>query len=96
MIKIVADNFVKPDSKEVFLEIAEKLIEGTRKESGNISYHLYEDLKNPFHLTFIEEWKDEEAIESHNNSEHFRKYVPMFAEYCEKPGTCHLYSEIDL
>ncbi len=44
MIKIVADNFVKPDSKEVFLGIAEKLIKGTRKESGNISYHLYSEI----------------------------------------------------
>lgn len=38
MIKIVADNFVKPDSKAAFLEITEKLIEGTR--SGRERYYL--------------------------------------------------------
>lgn len=96
MIKIVAENYVKKDSKDRFLEIAEKLIRETRKEEGCKSYHLHTDLKDDFHLTFIEEWEDEKAIESHNNSVHFREYVPQLANYCEKQGTCCLYSEINL
>lgn len=96
MIKIVADNFVKADSKKKFLEIAEKLIDATRKETGNISYFLHEDLKDENHLTFMEEWQDEKAIKEHNISEHFTEYVPQLAKYCEKPGTCFLYSKIDL
>lgn len=40
MIKIVAENFVKKDSKDRFLEISEKLIQETRKEAGGKSYYL--------------------------------------------------------
>lgn len=96
MIKIVAENFVKKESKDSFIEIAKKLIQETRKETGCISYHLHTDLKDEFHLTFIEVWEDKNAIEMHNNSTHFKQYVPQLANYCEKPGTCCLYSEMDL
>ncbi len=30
-------------------------------------------------LSFIEEWKDKEAIERHNDSEHFTRLVPKMA-----------------
>lgn len=43
----------------------------------------------------MKEWKDEAAIEEHNLSKHFTEYVPQLAKYCEKPGTCYLYSEIE-
>lgn len=30
----------------------------------------------------FEEWKDEEAIELHNNSEHFTRICPQLSKYC--------------
>ena len=60
MIKIVAEWFVKPESREKFLELCEEIVEGTRAEEGNISYELHENIADPNHLTFIEEWKDQE------------------------------------
>ena len=39
MIKIVAEWFVKPESREKFLELCEEIVEGTRAEA--VSYtHL--------------------------------------------------------
>lgn len=35
------------------------------------------------YLTFIEEWKDEKAIEIHNNSEHFKSIVPKLSKFKE-------------
>lgn len=96
MIKIVADNFVKKDEVNEFLELAKTLITGTRKEKGCISYTLNRDLKDETHFTFIESWEDEEAIKGHNASDHFTTCVPQMAKHCAKPGTCILYTEIDL
>ncbi len=91
MIRIVADNYVREDARSHFLELAAELADATRTEAGNLSYFLHEDKEDPLHLTFIEEWEDEDAIECHNSSEHFTRLVPQMAECASKPGTCYLY-----
>lgn len=72
---IVAHVTVKSEYKEVMTKAFEEVIKDTRKEPGNISYHLYEHADNPLKFTFIEEWKSQEAIDAHNNSTHFRKFA---------------------
>ena len=80
MIIIIAKNIVKPENKAAFIAIAQPLIEASRTESGNISYDLFEEIGNPNALTFIERWRDEAAIETHNSSEHFTSIVPKLGE----------------
>ncbi len=92
MLRIVADNYVLPEKKEEFLKYAEQLVKETRKEDGNLSYHLHVDLKDECHLTFIEEWKDQDAIDAHNGSSHFQELVPKMAQCASKPGTCDIYA----
>lgn len=92
MIKIVAEWFVKPESRDKFLELCEEIIEGTRAEAGNISYALHENISDRNHLTFIEEWKDQDAIDFHNNSEHFVKIVPQLKDLCSDKPRIILYT----
>jgi len=80
MITIIAKCLLKDGLKEKFKKTAIELIESSRKEDGCISYNLYEDLNNENILIFIEEWKDKEAINSHNNSEHFKRIVTELSE----------------
>lgn len=40
MIKIVAEHFVKEESRDSFMALARDLVNESRKETGNISYHL--------------------------------------------------------
>lgn len=94
MIKIVAKNTLKEGQKENFIKTAKELIEKSRAEEGNISYTLCEDIKNPDILTFIEEWKDMEAIAVHNDTEHFKKIVPMLAEFRIGSSEVNLYKEV--
>ncbi len=91
MLRIVADNFVEPSKLEEFMGYAEELVAETRKEEGNLSYHLHRDTADEYHLTFLEEWKDMDAIESHNASRHFTTLVPKMGECASKPGTCYVY-----
>ena len=93
MIKIIAKNPVKQENKSKFIETAKELIEKSRKEEGCISYSLYESTDGKY-LTFIEEWKDEKAIESHNNSPHFKSIVPKLGELIDGEMDVVLYKEI--
>lgn len=63
MIKITAKSIVKSGAREEFIATARELVENSRAEAGNVSYHLYEDIDDPNILTFIEEWKDQAAVD---------------------------------
>jgi quinol monooxygenase YgiN len=83
MIMTVAKTKVKEDKKEEFLKFTEELIQKSQNEEGCISYDLYEDIADPYTLTFIESWKDMEAIDLHNKTEHFMRILPKLADLTE-------------
>ena len=93
MIKIIAKNPVSSENKAKFIETAKELIEKSRKESGCISYNLFESVDGKY-LTFIEEWKNEKAIEDHNNSDHFKSIVPKLGELTSGEMDVVLYKEV--
>lgn len=93
MIKIIAKNPVSSENKVKFIETAKELIEKSRKESGCISYNLFESVDGKY-LTFIEEWKNEKAIEEHNNSDHFKSIVPKLGELTSGEMDVVLYKEV--
>lgn len=84
MITIVAKSIIKEGKVEEFKKLAEELVRESKKEAGCISYDLFEDINESNILTFIEEWKDMDAIEAHNNTAHFTSIVPKFGELREE------------
>lgn len=93
MIIIIAKSVVKDERLEEYKVLAKKLVEESQKEAGCISYNLYQDINNKNVLTFIEEWKDKEAIALHNSSVHFATIVPKFVELRES-SEVNLYEKI--
>lgn len=91
MIRIVSKNYIKLDKIEKFKELADELIKESLKEEGCIDYNLYEDFNNNQILTFIEGWRDEEAVDFHRNTPHFKKIVPQLADFHEKEKDLNLY-----
>jgi len=79
MIKVVAKSIVKEDKIEEFKSLAEKLIAETRKETGCISYQLFQDINDEKVFAMIEEWESSDDLQNHINSEHYRKIVPQLA-----------------
>lgn len=94
MIKIVAENYIKEEHQEEFLKLTKELIQLSREESGNISYHLYQDIHDQSHFTFIEEWKSQEAIDLHNQTKHFTTIVPQIKSFASKPSRAIKYKEV--
>jgi quinol monooxygenase YgiN len=74
-LTIVANITVKPEHRDDVLKAIKTVVDATRKESGNIFYDVFEDVKNPAKFTFIETWKSQSAIDSHNNSVHFKEFA---------------------
>ena len=95
MITIVAKSIIKQGKQEDFKVLTEKLIRESRKEKGCISYNLYEDINHSNTLTFIEEWRNEEAIRLNNESTHFTGIVPKFSELREGKTEINLYKLIE-
>lgn len=77
MIKIVSKNLIKEDKIEEFKSLMKELVEKSSAEEGNIHYSLNVSRENPRMFAFIEIWRDQEAIDKHNATEHFRRLVPM-------------------
>lgn len=86
MIRIIARSTIKEGKREEFLSLVKELVEKSRAEEGNVYYDLCEDINNPNVLTFIEAWKDQNAIQIHNASEHFTRIVPQTGELTVPEG----------
>lgn len=94
MIKIVSKNLIKEDKVEEFKSLMKELVEKSSAEEGNIHYSLNVNINNPRMFTFIEFWRDQEAIDTHNATEHFQRLVPMIRSMREE-SELDLYTEVE-
>ena len=80
MIVVYAKSNVKEENAEKFLELAKKLVEETRKETGNISYELIRGLEDRTAFAFLEKWESPEILAAHMKTPHFTSIVPKLGE----------------
>lgn len=73
-LKIVATIIIKSEYKEEVLNAFHNVVNATRKEEGNISYDLHQNIVNPLEFTILEIWKSQETIDLHNASTHFDEF----------------------
>jgi len=93
MLKVVAQDFIKPDAIETVLPLYRELVEKTRQEELCIAYDLFIDQKDPGHFIFIEEWPDQAALDAHCASEHFKRLVPLINAHQRQDATFILMDE---
>ena len=87
MLKVIAQDFIKPDAVAVVLQLYRELVAATRMEPLCIAYDLFEDQKDPGHFIFIEEWPDRAALDAHCQTEHFTRLVPLINTHQRQDGT---------
>lgn len=87
MLKVIAQDFIKPEFVDVVAPLYAELVEKTRREPLCISYALFVDQKDPGHFVFIEEWPDRAALDIHCRTEHFTRLVPLINGYQRQEGT---------
>lgn len=74
-LKIIATIVAKPEFDNEIVGILKAVVEGSRKEDGNVSYTLHRDTKNLLKYIIVEVWKSQEAIDYHNNTPHFTTFA---------------------
>ncbi|MBC9954896.1 antibiotic biosynthesis monooxygenase [Leucobacter sp. cx-42] len=87
MLKMIAQDFIRPDAIDIVLPLYRELVELTRAEPLNVSYELFIDDEDPGHFIFVEEWPDREALDLHCASEHFRRLVPQIDAHQRSSNT---------
>ena len=71
---------IKPEKRELFLQLATATLEPTRAEAGSISYSFYEEANVPNSFIYFEEWKSREALAKHLEKSYVKNLVDKFPE----------------
>lgn len=93
MIKVIARSVIKENHLSDALQIYKLLVAETVKESGCITYELFQELDDPNSLTLIEEWENIEALQHHTQTPHFVTLVDQLSLY-EKELPVLLYKKL--
>ncbi|GGG92784.1 antibiotic biosynthesis monooxygenase [Staphylococcus pragensis] len=81
MIIINAKLKVNEDYRDDYLDLMKKLVESSRQEEGNTFYSHYEDVDERNSFVVVENYKDQQAVETHNHLEHFRVFSENIGKY---------------
>jgi quinol monooxygenase YgiN len=82
---IVASFKVKPDCIAAFIEAAKTDAESSvANEPGCHQFDVNVDPKNPTHFTFYEVYEDQDAIDAHRESPHFKIFFDAIQNLIEE------------
>ncbi|EPT7269453.1 putative quinol monooxygenase [Listeria monocytogenes] len=84
MLHIEAQITVKKEQTEAFLQAAKEVIAASRAEAGNHGYELVQSTENETVFYMLEKWADMDAIQQHNDSEHFKKFQKAATDFVAK------------
>ena len=62
------------------VETAIELVELSLHDKGCITYEAFGSLTSDNHIEIVETWENEESLDAHKASEHFRRLVPRLEE----------------
>lgn len=62
--------------KQKAVDTAIELVELSLHDKGCVSYEAFGSLTSDNHIEIVETWEDEESLQAHSESEHFRRLVP--------------------
>jgi len=89
---IVAKLNVKPEKVKAFTEAAKEIIEKSNKEPGCKSYQLYQDPYDNTKFVFVEEYKNQAAVDAHFASDYFKAFGPKISDLVAEPGEIKIIS----
>jgi quinol monooxygenase YgiN len=82
---IVAKLSVKPDKIKDFTDVAKEMIEKSNKEAGCTFYQLYQDPYISTNFCFVEEYKNQAAVDAHFATDYFGAFGSKIADFITGP-----------
>lgn len=95
MVKVIANNHIKPEALQIVAPLFREMIACTHKEDGCLEYALFIDEKDETHFTFVETWESQAALDAHMQSPHFLRIIPQIGQYKAKDGAVTLYKAFE-
>jgi quinol monooxygenase YgiN len=74
---------VKPDAIDQFLSYANLIVLASNLEQGCLVYNLYQEVGIPSSFIFYEEYENQEAVDFHNSTNHFKTFIGQITEILE-------------
>lgn len=65
---------VNPNAVKEFLSIAAIVVEKSNQEKGCLVYTLFQGVDHPSSFFIYEEYENQDAVDFHNDSEHFKTF----------------------
>ena len=81
---INATFFIRAEKREDFLEKAQRLIASSRAEEGCLAYDLYESTTEENKFVMVEQWRDDEAVSTHNKTAALQELFKAMPDYASK------------
>lgn len=78
---IIAKLSVKPEKAKDFTEAAKEIIENSNKESGCTFYQLFQDPYDNSKFVFVEEYKNQAAVDAHFAADYFKAFGPKIGDF---------------
>lgn len=63
-----------PTQKDVGIALVQQLTEASRKDAGNIRFEALTQSSRPNHMTVVEIWKDQQAVDAHGVVAHKKQF----------------------
>lgn len=92
MIIVTAKITAKPGERNNIISKAKDLIKSTRLESGCISYDLYASTEDDDVLVMIEQWNNQDILDSHMQTEHFKAFGAAIEDILARDLDIDVYS----
>jgi len=71
---------VQSGKTELFLSLLKTMVEKSNTEPGCLIYKAYQEVGNPSGFIIYEVYENQQAIDSHNASEHFKSFKEQMPE----------------
>lgn len=91
MIIVTGSILARADSLDELLRLSLEHVRRSRSEPGCLAHAVHQDVENPLHLVFAEEWADRAALRTHFAVPASRTFAKAVNALAAEPPTMHLY-----
>jgi quinol monooxygenase YgiN len=82
---IIAKVNIKPDKVTDFVSAAKEIIAKSNQEAGCVFYQLYQDPYDHAKFVFVEEYKNQTAVDFHFATEYFKSFGSKIGDMISSP-----------
>lgn len=96
MVTVIVRVKAIEERRKEFLTLVSEFVEKTRKEEGCTAHEFLQDVNNKNNFVFVEKWVDEEAVNRHNNSDHFVRIIGQLRNLEEKEPEINMFNAANM